>query len=86
MLKFFSLLFINFYRAFLSPYFGGACRFEPSCSEYAQEAFTKHKWTKAFKLVAVRLSKCHPFGPFGEDPVPQVEESNSIGIAQGNHR
>lgn len=64
---------LTFYRAALSPHVGGGCRFEPSCSEYAIEAYEKFNFITATKLTAVRLSKCRPFGTFGFDPVPLKE-------------
>lgn len=58
------------YRALLGPFIGGACRFEPSCSDYAESALKKHGALKGSALAFKRLCKCHPWGPFGPDPVP----------------
>lgn len=69
-LKFGAFLLLCFYRSFLTAIFGGACRFEPSCSEYARQAFHKHSLGKAFVLTFKRLVKCRPGGPYGYDPVP----------------
>ena len=64
------LFLIKFYRQFFSLHFGGACRFYPSCSLYAEQVFFLHPPLKAFLLVLKRLSKCHFFGHFGPDPAP----------------
>jgi putative membrane protein insertion efficiency factor len=61
---------IRAYRLVLSPFLGGACRFEPSCSAYALEAVERHGAWRGSLLAARRLSKCHPFGASGFDPVP----------------
>lgn len=66
---------LSVYRTALSPHIGGGCRFEPSCSLYAIEAYEKFDFTTATKLTASRLSKCHPFGAFGFDPVPTNKEA-----------
>lgn len=58
------------YRALLGPLMGGSCRFEPSCSDYAEEALKKHGPFRGAALALKRLLKCHPRGPFGPDPVP----------------
>jgi hypothetical protein len=46
------------------------CRFYPSCSNYAAEAFTVHGFWRALALTARRLLRCRPFGPHGVDLVP----------------
>ena len=46
------------------------CRFYPSCSNYAVEAFTVHGFGRGFALTARRLVRCRPFGPHGVDLVP----------------
>lgn len=70
MLSFFFLFTIKFYRVFLSAHFGGACRFCPSCSCYAEEVFLSNSHVRGVFLILKRLSKCHFFGPSGLDPVP----------------
>ncbi len=47
-----------------------ACRFYPSCSNYAKEAYTEHGFWRATGLTARRLLRCRPFGPHGVDLVP----------------
>lgn len=72
-LKVLALILLGFYRSFLTAFFGGTCRFEPSCSEYARQAFYIYRIDKAFILTLKRLLKCRPGGPFGFDPVPPVQ-------------
>lgn len=66
------LALIRVYQIVLSPFFGGACRFEPSCSVYASEAIRTHGAVRGSWLAVRRLSKCHPFGSHGFDPVPNL--------------
>lgn len=60
---------ISFYRRWLSPLVGPACRFEPTCSRYAGDAIRRYGVLHGMGLAAVRLMKCHPFHPGGYDPV-----------------
>jgi putative membrane protein insertion efficiency factor len=55
----------------LSPIFGGACRFEPSCSVYAEQVLRNQSLFKALKLIVLRLLRCRPGGPYGFDPAPE---------------
>ena len=61
---------VRAYQLLLSPFSGGACRFEPSCSQYAIDAFTEHGLLRGLALAVRRVSSCHPFGRSGYDPVP----------------
>ncbi|MGC8907302.1 MAG: membrane protein insertion efficiency factor YidD [Desulfomonilaceae bacterium] len=61
---------IRFYQVFLSPLFPSACRFYPTCSEYAILAVVRHGPFKGVWLAVKRLARCRPFGPGGYDPVP----------------
>jgi putative membrane protein insertion efficiency factor len=61
---------VRLYRFALSPVLPRACRFEPSCAAYAEEALARRPLPRALWLVLKRLSKCHPFHPGGYDPVP----------------
>jgi uncharacterized protein len=58
------------YKLLVSPLFTGACRFHPSCSTYTAEAIRLHGVIRGGWLGLVRLSRCHPFGSSGFDPVP----------------
>jgi putative membrane protein insertion efficiency factor len=65
------LVLIRFYQYALSPYLGGSkCRYTPTCSQYTLEAIQKYGPIKGIFLGAKRLSKCHPGGGHGYDPVP----------------
>jgi uncharacterized protein len=65
------LVLIRFYQYVLSPYLGGSkCRYTPTCSQYTLEAIQKYGPIKGIYLGAKRLSKCHPGGGHGYDPVP----------------
>jgi putative membrane protein insertion efficiency factor len=64
------ILLIRAYQVVLSPFVGGACRFLPSCSAYAIEAITMHGAWRGSILALRRLSRCHPLGRAGVDPVP----------------
>jgi putative membrane protein insertion efficiency factor len=71
----FALAVIRLYQLLLSPVFGGACRFVPSCSEYAREAIDKHGAVRGMALTAWRLARCHPLARPGLDPVPAPNQS-----------
>lgn len=73
-MRFLLVTLVRLYQVTLSPIFGGACRFEPSCSSYAIEAIDRHGAWKGVKLAGARLLRCHPFGSAGYDPVPDAEE------------
>jgi len=64
------ILPIRIYKLLLSPLLPMACRFTPTCSEYAEKAIKKHGILKGSALAAKRISKCHPWGSSGYDPVP----------------
>ncbi|WP_222439708.1 membrane protein insertion efficiency factor YidD [Alloacidobacterium dinghuense] len=68
----------TFYKLFVSPVLhagagmaGGACRFQPTCSEYAAIAVHEHGWLRGGWMSLKRMSRCHPGGKGGFDPVPQ---------------
>jgi putative membrane protein insertion efficiency factor len=64
------LLAIEAYRVSLAPLLGGHCRYEPSCSRYAEEAIRRHGAWRGVGMGLGRLLRCHPFHRGGFDPVP----------------
>lgn len=64
------LALIHAYQRVISPWLGGVCRFEPSCSRYAATCLERHGALRGSLLSFVRLCKCHPFHPGGLDPPP----------------
>lgn len=61
---------IRFYQLAISPHTPAACRFAPTCSEYAVEALRRHGPLKGTLLAIKRILRCHPWGGSGYDPVP----------------
>lgn len=69
-----ALAGIRAYRIFLGPFFGGACRFEPSCSAYAYEAIQRFGAARGTWLGVKRVLRCRPLSAGGYDPVPEKSE------------
>lgn len=69
-LKWLLLLPIMFYQRCISPLTPPACRFTPTCSQYAREAIIKHGPIKGLRLAVWRILRCNPWGGSGYDPVP----------------
>ncbi len=69
-LSFPFILLIKIYQKIISPVIGPQCRFIPTCSNYAIEALKKYGILKGSWLSIKRISKCHPWGGKGYDPVP----------------
>lgn len=65
------LLLIKFYQHIIGPCLPKRCRFFPSCSSYAYEAFLVFGWFRGTYLTLCRLLKCHPLHSGGFDPVPK---------------
>ena len=61
---------IYFYQRYISPLTPPACRFTPTCSQYAVEAIKKHGPFKGMRLAIWRILRCNPWGGSGYDPVP----------------
>lgn len=67
------------YKRFVSPVLPHACRFVPTCSEYAMEAIERHGVFRGSALAAGRLLRCHPFARAGYDPPPQQFRRRDLG-------
>lgn len=83
-----ALFFVRAYQVFLGPFFGGNCKFEPSCSHYAHQAIERFGVVRGIWLGAKRLLRCRPFSAGGYDPVPEIwlsgnvnEDSNHASVA-----
>jgi uncharacterized protein len=61
------------YQRAVSPWLPQACRFAPTCSEYARQALLEHGLARGAWLALSRLACCHPFHPGGYDPPPARE-------------
>lgn len=68
-LRIIPVALIDLYRIGISPFFGPACRFHPTCSAYARLAIVRYGVVRGTMKALVRVSKCHPFHPGGYDPV-----------------
>jgi putative membrane protein insertion efficiency factor len=66
-----GIVLVRAYQLALSPFAGGACRFTPSCSEYAIQAIQEHGALRGLGLALKRVGRCHPLGSSGFDPVPR---------------
>ncbi|AWJ90792.1 membrane protein insertion efficiency factor YidD [Azospirillum baldaniorum] len=76
------------YQWTLSPFIGWHCRFQPTCSNYALDALSKHGAIRGSWLTVRRLLRCHPWGGWGYDPVPEPGRSTrcSHGPDESAHR
>ena len=71
-MKYICIWLIRFYRKCLSPLKSApTCRFQPTCSAYALEAFQKRFFPVALLLTVSRIARCNPFCAGGWDPVPE---------------
>lgn len=66
------LLLIRGYKVGISPYLPPACRYTPTCSDYAAEAIRRYGSARGSWLAVRRLLRCHPWGGSGYDPVPDI--------------
>lgn len=76
-LKFLVLLPVRLYQGTVSPFFPATCRHEPTCSAYMVEAVKEWGPFKGMWMGLKRLSKCHPWGSSGHDPIPKKSDSET---------
>jgi hypothetical protein len=69
-LEWLFILIIKAYRTLISPLLPPSCRYIPTCSEYGLQAIKKYGPFKGGWLTIKRISRCHPWGGHGYDPVP----------------
>jgi uncharacterized protein len=82
-----ALFALRFYKAYLSFWLAGSCRFEPTCSRYSYEAIERFGVVLGFWLTLKRLARCHPFsGKFGYDPVPEEWNDSHEPQLNGTHQ
>jgi putative membrane protein insertion efficiency factor len=65
-----AVLMLAVYQRLVSPLLPAACRFAPTCSEYAKLAIVEHGLLRGAGLALARVLRCHPFHPGGYDPPP----------------
>lgn len=68
------LALIWLYQKLLSPFLGNNCRYDPTCSAYAEQALREHGALRGGWLALKRIGRCHPWGRSGYDPVPPADE------------
>jgi putative membrane protein insertion efficiency factor len=73
-MRFVLVMSIRLYRLCISPLLPVACRFTPTCSDYALTAVKTHGALKGGTLALRRIARCHPWGESGFDPVPHACE------------
>ena len=78
-----ALIAIALYQRILSPYMPGACRYEPTCSHYAQDAIRAHGLPAGGWLALKRLARCHPWGGRGYDPAPPPRRKDNTHAGAG---
>lgn len=72
-MRFLAETLIRLYQWTVSPLLGPACRFHPTCSQYALEAIRRFGVLRGAWLAIRRIGRCHPWHPGGHDPVPQSD-------------
>jgi uncharacterized protein len=79
-------LLIRGYQLSLSAFIGRYCRHEPTCSAYMDEAIARHGLMAGGWLGTKRLCRCHPWGTYGYDPVPETIKGRTLRCEAGGMR
>jgi putative membrane protein insertion efficiency factor len=77
------IVLIRFYQAAISSWLPPVCRFSPTCSAYGLEAVERHGGMRGGWLALRRLSRCHPWGRVGYDPVPLIGLAPTSPLGEG---
>ena len=77
-MKFPFIWAIRFYQLSISPLLGAHCRHTPTCSQYALTAIEEWGAWRGTWMGMKRLSRCHPWGTSGYDPVPKKADTNKV--------
>lgn len=77
-MKYLFIGFVRFYQLVISPWMPNSCRYHPTCSRYSIEAFENHGALKGLWLTVKRISRCHPWGDEGYDPVPESKTKTKV--------
>ncbi len=77
MFKKLFIALVRFYQVAISPYTPAACRYHPTCSQYMMEAIRQHGAWRGLSLGLKRISRCHPWGGSGHDPVPPKKDQKA---------
>ncbi|MCD8510938.1 MAG: membrane protein insertion efficiency factor YidD [Bacillus sp. (in: Bacteria)] len=77
-MKLFFIGCIRFYQKYISRFTPPTCRFYPTCSHYGIEAINRFGIWKGTWLTIKRIAKCQPFHPGGIDPVPEINDGETI--------
>jgi putative membrane protein insertion efficiency factor len=80
------LQLLRFYKGVVSPLLLPACRYVPSCSEYAMEAVERYGVVRGGGMALTRLLRCHPFVRGGYDPVAKIHAFDGETATTGNRR
>jgi putative membrane protein insertion efficiency factor len=76
-MKYIGIFLVRFYQKFISPLKPPCCRFRPTCSAYAIEAFKEWGFIVGLALTAWRILRCNPFSKGGYDPVPKRKRKSN---------